>query len=181
MSNLYKYKDLKLGIIVLCPNINIGHLRNTINSIDTHYPNLETIIILPENCSEDNMKIVSKFRKSFKGGKTVSSMINCGLSHAPCNDWNMLIFSKGWLKNRIDIKYSYFVEAETDILFPITNHKTTNFIEENISMLMVHKKSFKKIGEFPNIDNLEISKLIWATKAIEKKCTFKGIVGGKCF
>lgn len=146
-----------------------------------YYPKSEAVIVVPANCSKDDADALAKLKKTYKGGKTIPSMINCGMKHAPCGEWNLIVFSKGWMRNRVDIKYSYFIETEKDILFPVTSHKTYNFVEENICLLMLHKDAFKTIGEFPDMENLETSKLIWANKAIEKKYKFKGVVGGKCF
>lgn len=181
MSNLYQYKYLNFGFIVLCPNINIGHLKNTISSMDICFPEAKSVIVLPSSCSKEELESASKFKKSYKGGKTTASMINIGLSHAPCSEWNFLIFCKGWIKNRIDIKYSYFIENEKDILFPIVN-RNLNFAEADINNgLLLHKKSYREVGDFPDMTSLDDSKLIWATRAIQCGYRFKGIVGGKVF
>ena len=181
MKNSYKPKDLNFGIIILCPNLNIGHLKNTINSVNVQYPDTKTIVVLPENCDKDTMDTVSRLKKTYKAGRTVASAINCGLKHSPCTDWNFILIAKGWLRNKVDIKYSHFIEDKTDILFSVTSLKKFNFVEENTNLLVINQQAFKNIGEFPDIDNLEISKLIWATRAIQKGYKFKGIVGGKCF
>lgn len=180
MSNLYKYKHLKIGFVVLCPNLNIGHLRNTISSIDIYFPEAKTVVILPTHCTKEDLDNISKLKKTHKGGKTTASMINVGVGHALCNEWNFLLFSRGWIRNRLDIKYSYFVENEKDILFPIIN-RNLNFATSDINGLFIHKKSFQDIGDFPDMESLETSKLIWANTAIQKGYKFKGIVGAKVF
>ena len=180
MSDLYKYKDLKFGFVVLCPNMNTGHLRNTISSIDIYYPDAKTVIILPSDCNKDDFDSISKLKKTYKGGKTVASMINKGMEHG-FPEWNFLLFSKGWIRNRVDIKYSYFIENEMDILFPIINRKLTFDKFDINNGLFMNKKSFKEIGDFPDMNSLDLSKMIWATNAITKGCKFKGIVGGKLF
>jgi hypothetical protein len=179
MSELYKYKDLKYGFIILCPNLNTGHIRNTIGSTDICYPDAKTVVIVPTDCNKEDLESLSKLKKTYKGGKTIASMINAGMKHASI-EWNFILFPKGWIKSRIDIKYSYFVESEKDILFPIVNRKLT-FDKADINGLFIHKKAFQDIGDFPDMDNLDISKLIWTTNAIEKGYKFKGIVGAKPF
>lgn len=179
MSNLYQYKYLKFGFIVLCPNLNIGHLRNTISSIDIYFPEAKVAIVLPGSCKKEDLEATSKLKKSYKGGKTIASMINTGMDHGS-GEWNFLLFSKGWIRSRIDIKYSYFVESEKDILFPIIN-KNISFSEADINGLFLHKKAFQDIGDFPDMESLDMSKLIWANGAIKKGYKFKGIVGGKVF
>ncbi len=180
MSNLYKYKPLKFGFIILCPSLNIGHLKNTVSSTDICFPEAKVAIVLPANCKKEEFDDVSKLKKTYKGGKTVASMINTGVENAPCKDWNFLLFPKGWIKSRVDIKYSYFVENEKDILFPVIN-RNLNFIEADINGLFFHKKSFEDAGPFPDTESLDTSKLIWATKAIKAGYHFKGIIGGRVF
>lgn len=180
MTNLYKYKPLKFGFIVLCPNLNLGHLTNTISSININFPEAKTVIILPSNCKKEDLDTASSFKKSYKGGKTIAAMINAGMTHTLCNEWNFILFSKGWVRNRIDIKYSYFVENEQDILFPIINRNLT-FAYSDMNGLFIHKKSFQDIGDFPDMDPLDSSKIIWASNAIQKGYRFKGIIGGKVF
>lgn len=179
MGSLYKYKNLKFGFIILCPNLNIGYLKNTISSIDIYYPEAKAIVVLPGHCKKEDIETISRLKKTCKAGKTIASMINTGINHA-CHDWNFILFSKGWIKNRIDIKYSYFIESEKDILFPIINRNLT-FSQADINGMFVHYKSFQDIGEFPDMESLDISKLIWANKAIQKDYKFKGIVGAKPF
>jgi hypothetical protein len=180
MNTLYKYKPLKFGFIVLCPNINIGHLKNTISSIDIYYPEAKAVVIVPSGCKKEDLDDISKIKKTYSGGKTVASMINKGVENSLCPEWNFILFARGWVRNRIDIKYSYFVENEKDILFPIIS-KNLTFMASDINGLLVHKKTFEDIGDFPDMDSLDSSKLIWANKAIEKNCRFKGIVGAKPF
>jgi len=181
MNNLYKYKPLELGIIILCPNLNISNLKNTISSADVYYTNNKISVILPENCNKEDLEKFSKLKKTYKCGINLSSMINCGIKNAPCPAWNFIFICKGWMRSRIDIKYSYFIENEKDILFPVTNFKLTNFSDTDINGLLIHKQSFDDIGDFPDEENLDISKLIWINKAMEKGYKFKGIVGAKIF
>ena len=181
MSNLYKYKDLKLGIVILCPSLNIGHLRNTVISTDTYYPSVKTTIVLPDNCNTIDLETSSKLKQTYKAGRTIASMINCGMKHTLCDEWNFIIFSNGWMRSKVDIKYSYFIENEKDILFPITNHKNINFADVDINGLLIQQKTFEHIGDFPDMENLYLSKLIWSSKAILKGCKFKGVVGAKIF
>jgi len=180
MKTLYRYKPLDFGFIVLCPNLNIGHLKNTIHSLDIYYPDAKVVVVLPGSCQKDEFESVSKLKKTFKGGKTTASLINKGIENTPCGAWNFILFSKGWVRNRLDIKYSYFVENDKDILFPIIN-KNLTFVASDINGMFIHAKTHQDIGDFPDMDSLDSSKIIWATRAIGKGCRFKGIVGAKPF
>lgn len=174
MGNLYKYKNLNHGFIILCPDLNIGHLKNTITSIGVYYPDAKVIAVLPENCKKEDLNVS---KKTYAGGTTIASMINTGMKNAS-QGWHFIIFSKGWVRGKVDIKYSYFVENEQDILFPIVNRKL-NFDQAN--GMFINKTSFQDIGDFPDTNSLDTSKLLWANKAIEKGYKFKGIVGGRIF
>lgn len=181
MNNLYKYKPIELGIIILCPISNLGNLKNTISSADVYYTNNKKIIILPDGCNKEELDKSSKLKKTYKGGNSLSSMINCGIQNAPCPEWNFIFMCKGWMRSRVDIKYSYFIENEKDILFPVTSFKSTHFTDTEVNGLLIHKKAFKDIGNFPEMESLETSKLIWISNAMEKGYKFKGVVGAKIF
>lgn len=177
MYKLYQFKPIKFGFVILCPNCNFGHLKNALNSINAYYPNSKITIIVPDKCNTE------EYPKAIKGGTTLASMMNKGLKESKCNDWNFVACTEGWFKNRIDIKYSYFIESKKDILFPIMKTKNLNysFIEHDINGILIHKDAYLDIGELPNFESIETSKLIWTTQAIEKGYKFKGVVGGRLF
>lgn len=181
MNNLYKYKPLELGIIIVCPNSNLGNLKNTISSTDIYYTNKKVSIVLSNDCNKEDLDKVSKLKKTYKGGTSISSMINCGIQNAPCSEWNFIFMCKGWMRARMDIKYSYFIEDQKDILFPITGFKSINFSDTEINGILIHKKAFEEIGDFPEMESLDLSKLVWMSRAIEKGYKFKGVVGAKIF
>lgn len=170
---LYQYKALKIGFVVLCPNQNLGHLKNTINSINEHYKDASIVSVLPDECT-------SPFPKAIKGGKTLQSLLNAGLHASPCKDWNFVILTRGWLNNKLDVKYSYFVETVNDVLYPVIN-KVANFIDAEVNGLFINKKKFIEVGDFKDTANFIQSKLLWAEAALKKGCKFKGIVGTKIF
>ena len=172
---LYKYKNLKCGFVIICADCKIDCLKNTINSITALYPTAKTVAVLADSCKQEDFDDVAKLKPVCRGGTAISSMINAGMRDS-CDEWNFIIMSKGWLRGRIDAKYSYFIESEKDILFPILNRKL-NFIDADFSGMFIHKKSFVDIGEFINTESLEISKTIWSSSAVEKGYKFKGIVG----
>jgi len=171
---LYKYKNLKYGFVIICADCKIGCIKNTINSITTLYPTAKTVAVLADSCKQEDFDDMAKLKPTYRGGKQLSSMINAGMQHS-CDDWNFIIMSKGWLQSRIDIKYSYFIESEKDILFPIINRKL-NFIDADLDGIFIHKKSFADIGEFIDTESLEVSKTIWSSSAVEKGYKFKGII-----
>ncbi len=179
MYKLYQYKNLNCGFIVLCPNCNLGQLKSTINSIGSYYKETNAVIIMPNDCKKDAINESSKLATTYTSNNNLAAMINTGMSNA-CSEWNFIILAKGWLRSRLDIKYSYFIESQKDILFPIIGRKL-NFFESELHLILIHKKSFKDIGQFPIANLFETSKLMWTGKALEKGYRFKGVVGGKAF
>lgn len=154
---MYQYKKINFGFVVVCPIPK--NLKSTINSIDAYYSGISKVVI--SDCKDP----------------TITSMINVGMSKAECPEWNFVVLANGSIKPKLDIKYSYFIEATKDILFPIIGRKL-NFADSDFAMMLIHKKTFKEIGEFPK-GSVENSKLTWTATAVEKGCRFKGIVGGR--
>jgi hypothetical protein len=179
MYKLYRYKNLNCGFVVLCPSCNIQNLNNTANSIKTVYPDSNILFVMPNHCSKEVSDSSSKFGKTYKSDPNIAAMINKGLNNATA-DWNFVIFAKGWLRSRIDIKYSYFVSSERDILFPIVG-KRLNFLDADINIFLIHKKAFETVGNFPEINAFDNSKLIWTGRVLDKGCILKGVVGGQAF
>ena len=118
----------------------------------THYPNVKVIGF--DKCD--------------------STAINKGL-HESKTEWNFVICSKGSISYKLDIKYSHFIKSYRDIMFPVINRRT-NFVESN--SFFINKKAFLDIGDFLDGD-LEESKIIWATTALEKRYNLIGIVNYK--
>jgi hypothetical protein len=151
---LYHYKNINYGIVVVCQNL--GYLRNTITSLNAHYP-------------KNKLTVITE-------GDSLPSMISKGIKESPCNDWNFVICAKGWIKKKFDLKYCYFIESTKDIFFPVIKNNNLNFIDCDISGLLIHKDAFLDIGDFPNT-TIYNSKLLWYARALEKGYKFKGIIG----
>ena len=83
----------------------------------------------------------------------------------------------------VERKLRYFAESPKDVLYPVVGMKM-NFVEGSSNGILINKETFKEVGEFPEhkmqkagVNDFELAKLFWATKAIECGCKFKGIVG----
>lgn len=176
MQDLYRCKPLNFGFVIICPSNNIGQIKTTINSIRHAYNTEKYVCAVPEECHADDLKEMSKLCKVVKGGDTITSLINAGMDKALCNEWNFLVIAGTWMRGNLDKKYSYFVESEKDILFPIVDRQT-NFVDGSINGFLIHKKAWKDVGHMPSDNPLEICKLMWTMEAIEKGYKFKAILG----
>lgn len=176
MQKLYVHKIIKFGFVVLCPNNNFGHIKTTTSSIKNNYPEAKYICTVPETCHDDEVKEIKKLCPCYKGGSTITSIINAGMQNAPCKEWNFIVMGGSWVRGLLNKKMSYFIEGEKDILFPIVDRKMY-FVDATINGILIHKKAFDEIGLFSNDNPLEICKLMWADEAIEKGYRFKAVLG----
>jgi hypothetical protein len=178
MDNLYKQKDIKCGFIILSPECNVVPLLATINSIKNYYVKSKAICVFPEDCTPKTIEDIKHHCPTYMGGKSITSMINCGLTNAPCDEWNFIVIGGSRLTNCLDNKFSYFIENDKDILFPLVNKKM-NFVDGTINGMLIQKKAFKDIGEFPEEGSLEMNKSFWGSTAVVKGYKFKAILGIK--
>ena len=177
MSKLYVYKPLDLGFIILCHDGTASRLWNTISSIQVHYPNCPCICATGESTTEEELKTMQKKCVTRMGKNTITSLINAGMKSAPAS-WNFIVIAGSYVRGHLDQKFSYFVEEEKDVLFPIVDKKM-NFVDGTINGILMHKKTFKEVGEMGEYESLELCKLEWAVRAIENGCRFKAIAGTK--
>ena len=173
---VYKQKEIKCGFIVLSPDQNVGLLKSTVNSIKTHYDS-PIVTIVSKSATDKTIKEMELICPTFQGKSTYSSLMNLGMEKTTEN-WNFFVFSGSIIRKKMDIKFASFIESEKDILFPIANNKIY-FNNATINGLLVHKKTWKEVGEMEEIGSLEYIKTIWANKAIEKGVQFKALTGCK--
>jgi hypothetical protein len=176
MQKLYTYKAIKCGFVILCPNYNIGQIKTTTSAIKHNYPESKYICTVPETCHPDEVAEIRKLCPCYKGGNTITSLINVGLQNAPCKEWNFIVVGGSWIRGCLDKKFSYFIESEKDILFPIADRKIY-FVNGTINGILIHKSAYEDIGPFCNDNPLEICKLMWTMEAIEKGYRFKAVLG----
>ncbi len=169
---LYEHKPLKVGFVVLCHICDVWQAKTTINSLKYNYPGCKHICVIPAGCTK---KEIINLAPTFEGGDTVTSLLNVGLENAPCEEWNFVIVARSWLHALLDKKFSYFVESDNDILYPVIGRKL-DFIDANINGLFIKKKIFKEVGPFPE-EPMDHSKALWSDSALSKGCRFKGILG----
>lgn len=174
---MYQHKDLKCGFVILCPEHTVGLLKSTANCIKTRYPNLPVICATDDTATAADMKEMKDICPSYKGKSTFSSLINVGMRHAPA-DWNFIVCAGATVRYKMDERFSYFVDSDKDILFPIADGKT-NFVDATLNGLFINKKTWKEVGEMESVGPFETVKLMWALTAIEKGVKFKAIAGAK--
>jgi len=177
LQKLYTHKNLSCGFVILCADHNIKLAHITIKSIKAKYWGLPYICVLDDSANDQDMREISNICQAYRGKGTYSSLINLGMQYAPA-DWNFLIMAGTSLRSKLDQKFSYFIDNDKDILFPIVDRKY-NFVEGTLNGLFINKKTYQEIGNMADNNPLEICKLMWALDALDKGCRFKAIANSK--
>lgn len=174
---MYSYKNLDYGFIILCPDSNIALLKSTAASLKARHPEKNFLGVAANSISSRDFKEMKNFCPLFKGGSTITNLINVGMSKTKA-EWNFIFFAGVLVRRRIHERFFYFIQDDKDILFPIIDGKS-NFIDATLNGLLINKKTWNIVGEMDNEGSLEFVKCLWAAKAIDSGVKFKAIAGAK--
>ena len=116
-----------------------------------------------------------------KGKDTITSLVNVGMKKLK-HEWGLLMFGGSRVQPYVERKLK-FAESPSDVLFPVVE-KRYDFVSSSFNGVMINTKFFQEVGDFPEctmikegMNDFEMAKLFWCMAAIEKKATFKGIIG----
>lgn len=174
---MYSYKDLDYGFIILCPDSNTALLKSTVSSITARHPDKKFLGVSAASLSAKECKELKKFCDIYKGGSTITSLINTGMEKTK-SEWNFILLAGAIVRRKINERFSYFVDNEKDVLFPIVDRKT-NFIDATLNGLFINKKTWDLVGSMDNDGPLDFVKCLWAAKAIDLGVKFKAVAGAK--
>lgn len=173
---------MDVGFLVLCPDRNIAGLKNTLGSIRHYSYDREAICIVGEDANIDDVKEFKDLCETHKSGNTITSLINTGMKKIK-HEWAFILFSGSRIQQYLERKFELFAKKETDVLFPVVDHKY-DFIDGSFNGVMINTKFFKKVGDFQTADmqkaglnDFEFAKMLWAINANNQGVTFKAIVG----
>lgn len=173
---------MDIGIIILCPDRNIGGLRNSVGSIQHHMYDRDILGVVGEDASPQEIKEMKQICPIHKGENTITSLINVGMKKNK-HDWGFIMFSGSRVPNYVEHKLIAFCKSDNEILFPVIDKKWS-FVEGSFNGVLINTKFFKKIGDFPcqtmqkqGMNDFELAKLFWAIDAIDQGCKFRAIVG----
>lgn len=172
---IYSHKDLKFGFVILCSDDNIGLLKSTANSIKARYSNIP--IVCATSGSTETIEEMKKICPTFKGKDTITSLINIGMRYSRA-EWNFIVCAGVTVKSKMDQRFSYFIESEKDVLFPIADNKI-HFVDGTLNGLFINRNTWKEVGEMDESGTLEEVKILWAMSAIAKGVKFKAIANSK--
>lgn len=175
---------MDVGFLILCPDRSIAGLKNTLGSIHHHSYDRNAICVVGNDANEQDLKEFNEICVTQKAGNTITSLINLGMKEMK-HEWAFMLFSGSRIPHYLEKKFELFAKCETDVLFPVVDHKY-DFVEGSFNGVMINTKFFKKVGDFHSanmhkagLNDFEFSKMLWAVNAINKGVTFKAIVGMK--
>lgn len=172
-----EYKSLEYGYVILSPDGNPKYVEITVKSIRRIYDDAKIICVIQDGVVRENEEEIMGICDVLRGEGTYTSLITKGMQN-PTSEWNIIIIAGNIVTKRIQDKYSYFVEDERDILFPVVDRKW-NFVDGTINGILFHRNANSEIGDFPRLDSLQECKIAWASLAMEMGYRFKAIVGAR--
>lgn len=172
--------DNVLTFVVLCSDINVAGLRQTVSSVKFEFPDANVFAMVGNKATDEDVDLLGKYCNVHRGGDSITSLINKGIDVSR-TDWNFILVAGSSVKGAAFRKYLYFCRSEKDILYPVIDRKIS-FDEASINGIMVHRSAFDKVGKFvEDLADLAMAKLLWAYEAIEHGFHFKALVGAKLF
>lgn len=174
---MYEYKELDYGYVIITPENNPDFVRITANSIKNKNINSKIIAVTRNDIDKESEEKIKSICPIFKGENTYTSLFSEGMKNSP-SEWNLFSISGTHFENKIQKKYSYFIESKKDIIFPIFDRRM-EFVNGSLNGILMHKNVFKELGSFPESNSLEKSKLIWAFNAASFGYKFKGVLNVK--
>ena len=162
-----KTLDMEIGIMSFDGDHN--HINTTSGSIKNLSYNYEYFVLMPSVAKMTHFE-----HRTYKCKDTVTSLLNEGMKNAT-KEWVYFVYASCRLRMKIDEKLSKFITSNKDILFPVVD-RIWNFVDGSINGILINKEFFDEVGPFGEENDLKITKLEWADRAIKKGGKFKAIV-----
>jgi hypothetical protein len=175
-----------LGFIILSTDSNIGGLKNTIRSIQNTVDDYSVISIVNKSIKSDQMKEMQQYCDVYKGGNTITSLINKGFEKTK-EEWNVVLMEGARVCKNLKLKYFKWITNEKNIIYPLIvdynlngypNKIHNTFYNCTLNGICINKYFFKEIGKLSE-NPLEISRTFWAMQAKQKGAEFKCVLGVK--
>lgn len=177
-----------LGFVVLSPESNVARLKDTVRSVRMAFgEDAKVACCVPKGLKKGPFEEMNEVCKTYKGGETVTSLINKGFGAFEEDGWRLFIMEGARVPRSLGSRYERWIKGHRDVLFPIVvNHDRdgkpstilSGFGEATLNGMMIHSSLFKETGQFSE-NPISISKDFWAIGAAEKGAVFKAILGVK--
>lgn len=175
----HKMIENHVTFLILCPELNIGGLRSTVNTIKNNFPDAPHVCMVGDNAKSEDILEIGKMCDAVKAGTTITSLINTGVKNTKTK-WSFVIMAGCFARVSMFKKYNIFLKDKKDILYSVVDRNAWLFPDATINGMLLSKSMLDEIGDFPDDAHSIInSKTWWSAKAMEKGYSFKGIVGTK--
>lgn len=158
-----------LGFIILNPDNNPTALRITTNTIKDNFPHVKVASVIGAKAEDDSQ---------IKGGSTITSLIDAGFKNTK-TEWCLITMAGTYIRHYHLRKYGLFLKDEKEILYPVVNKKYA-FDEATINGILINRKAIEDVGAFGDGNwNIQLVKMLWAIKAIDRGYRFVALVGAR--
>lgn len=177
-----------LGYVILSPEPNIARLKDTVRSIRNSFgdgPAVACCVV--GDIKDPQLDEMCGVCPSFRGGNTVTSLINQGFERIGGDGWRVFVMEGARVPSSLVSRYSRWIQSDRDVLFPIVvNHDRdgnpstilSSFEDCTLNGMLIHSRLFREAGNFSD-NPIGVSKAFWAAGAAEKGAVFKAILGVK--
>jgi hypothetical protein len=167
-------KDITFFILDTHPNFSA--FKITSGCIRVFYPQSPIFGILPSNDNADQ-DLVKRILPVKNAGLDFFSLVEKSMDSV-LTKFGFIIFSGSWITPYTLSKY-FKVMGDKDILYSVKSLKDSTFVKSSFNGLMFDADCFREVGNFDFQGNVSDKKIDWATRAICKGYSLKGIVGAK--
>lgn len=170
---LYDAKKLDMEVFIILENDNVKLAQYTLDNCCNLVYDYKKTVVAPESVNKE--AFTGRGFKTIYGGKFYCDMIDISMKNC-VSEWAFLLKAGTKIQNRIDEKNSRYISRYNDVIFPVVN-RVYNFSTLPLNGLLLNKAFYNEVGEFGDYESQEITKLIWADKAMQFGAKFKAIVG----
>lgn len=167
---LYTHKPLPMGFLVLCVHHRLDRLTSTLGSLLHNYAGYPVTCVVSRDSPIEMEGLGVKVVQTEPG---LANLLNAGLALRATTPWTMVVRTGTWLPPLLDRRYSFYVESERDVLYPV-RHRAL-FDQSALHGLLVPSDIHAKVGDFAGDGVLE--KLDWQGRACQSGYRFKGLFG----
>ena len=165
----YAAKDINMEVVVLCLDGSPKNIDRTVKSFVNFNNKYEFFVVIPQNSSLSEF-----YYPTYKSNNCITCMINESFNKAKA-EWLYFVFSGTSIKKNIDTKLSRYINNFSDVIFPVVD-RVWNFVDGSVNGLLLNKNFVSTVGNFLTGNDLKLTKLEWADRAITKGAKFKAIV-----
>jgi hypothetical protein len=166
---MFDLKSLEMEVVIISPSGNDREEAITASTVVNLVKTYDFFVIAPNNTSKKEYKYTTFF-----GENSIAALCNEGIRRCR-KDWAYIVFAGSKIRKYVDLKLSKYVESDKDVVFPVVNRKW-NFIDGTLNGMLINKNFYSSVGNFKDLNDLQLTKLEWAEKALAKGVRFKAIV-----